>query len=67
MTFLSEDPTYLAGFLVLVAGAFLMALKVTQQGEVPGLGADGAGAGRGGRGDRAHVGDRQRADRERGL
>jgi len=33
MTFLSEDPTYLAGFLVLVAGAFLMALKVTQQGK----------------------------------
>ena len=30
MTFLSEDPTYLAGFLILVAGAFLMALKVTQ-------------------------------------
>lgn len=33
MAFLSEDPTYLAGFLVLVAGAFLMALKVTQQGK----------------------------------
>ena len=33
MTFLSEDPTYLAGFLVLAAGAFLMALKVTQQGK----------------------------------
>jgi hypothetical protein len=33
MTFLSEDPTYLAGLLVLVAGAFLMALKVTQQGK----------------------------------
>src|SRR5208337_1935362 len=33
MTFLSEDPTYLAGFLILVAGAFLMALKVTQQGK----------------------------------
>jgi hypothetical protein len=33
MTFLSEDPTYLAGFLGLAAGAFLMALKVTQQGK----------------------------------
>src|SRR5271166_4780259 len=33
MTFLSEDPTYLAGFLILVAGGFLMALKVTQQGK----------------------------------
>jgi hypothetical protein len=33
MTFLSEDPTYLAGFLVLVAAAFLMALKVRQQGK----------------------------------
>ncbi len=30
MTFLSEDPTYLAGFLTLVGVAFLMALKVTQ-------------------------------------
>ena len=33
MTFLSEDPTYLAGFFVLVAGACLMTLKVTQQGK----------------------------------
>jgi hypothetical protein len=33
MTFLSEDPTYLAGFLALVAGASLMALKVTQRGK----------------------------------
>ncbi len=33
MTFLSEDPTYLAGFLALVGVAFLMALKVTQQGK----------------------------------
>src|SRR5208337_4490247 len=33
MTFLSEDPTYLAGFLTLVGVAFLMALKVTQQGK----------------------------------
>jgi hypothetical protein len=32
MTFLSEDPTYLAGSLVLLAGALLMALKLTQQG-----------------------------------
>jgi len=31
MTFLSEDPTYLAGFLALVGGTFLVALKVTQQ------------------------------------
>ena len=33
MTFLSEDVTYLAGFLLLGAGAFLMALKITQQGK----------------------------------
>jgi hypothetical protein len=32
MTFLSEDPTYLAGSLVLVAAALLMALKVSQRG-----------------------------------
>ncbi len=33
MTFLSEDPWYLAGSLALVGLAFLMALKVTQQGK----------------------------------
>jgi ketosteroid isomerase-like protein len=33
MTFLSEDPTYLAGGLLLLAGAFVIALKVTQQGK----------------------------------
>ena len=33
MTYLSEDPTYLAGGLLLLAGAFLVALKVTQQGK----------------------------------
>jgi hypothetical protein len=33
VTFLSEDPTYLAGFLALVAVALLVALKVTQQGK----------------------------------
>jgi|SRR5208337_109653 len=33
MTFLSEDLTYLAGFLILAGVAFLMALKVTQQGK----------------------------------
>jgi len=33
MTFLSEDPTYLVGFLALVGVTFLMALKVTQQGK----------------------------------
>jgi ketosteroid isomerase-like protein len=33
MTFLSEDPTYLAGGLLLLAGAFVFALKVTQQGK----------------------------------
>jgi hypothetical protein len=33
MTFLSEDPTFLVGGLLLVAGAFLLALKVTQQGK----------------------------------
>jgi len=33
MTFLSEDPTYLAGCLAILAGAFLVALKVTQRGK----------------------------------
>ena len=33
MTFLAEDPTYLAGFFTLMGVAFLMALKVTQQGK----------------------------------
>ena len=33
MTNLSEDPTYLAGGLLLVAGAFLVALNITQQGK----------------------------------
>ena len=33
MTYLLEDPTYLAGGLLLLAGAFLVALKVTQQGK----------------------------------
>ena len=33
MTNLSEDPTYLAGGLLLVAGAFVVALNVTQQGK----------------------------------
>src|SRR5271157_957768 len=33
VTFLSEDPTYLAGFLALVAVALLVALRVTQQGK----------------------------------
>jgi hypothetical protein len=33
MEFLSEDPTYLAGGLALLAGAFLIALKLTQQGK----------------------------------
>jgi ketosteroid isomerase-like protein len=33
MTYLSEDPTYLAGALLLVAGACLIALNVTKQGK----------------------------------
>jgi hypothetical protein len=33
MTNLSEDPTYLAGGLLLLAGAFLVALNLTQQGK----------------------------------
>jgi len=33
MTYLLEDPTYLAGGLVLLAGAFLIALYTTQQGK----------------------------------
>ena len=32
MTWLSDDPTYLAGGLGLLAGAFLVALRLTQQG-----------------------------------
>ena len=33
MTYLSEDPTYLVGGLLLFAGASAIALKVTQQGK----------------------------------
>jgi hypothetical protein len=33
MTYLSEDPTYLAGILLLLAGAFLVAVNVTQRGK----------------------------------
>ena len=33
MTYLSEDPTYLAGALLLLAGAFVIALNVTKQGK----------------------------------
>ena len=33
MEFLSDDPTYLAGGLGLLAGAFLVAMKLTQQGK----------------------------------
>jgi hypothetical protein len=33
MTYLSEDPTYLAGGLLLLAGAFLVGLNVSQQGK----------------------------------
>jgi hypothetical protein len=33
MTYLSEDPTLLAGGLLLVAGGFVVALRVTQQGK----------------------------------
>lgn len=33
MTNLSEDPTYLAGILLLIAGVFLVALNITQQGK----------------------------------
>jgi ketosteroid isomerase-like protein len=33
MTYLSEDPTYLAGALLLFAGAFLVALNLTQRGK----------------------------------
>jgi len=33
MTYLSEDPTYLTAGFLLLAGAFLVALKVTQQGK----------------------------------
>ena len=57
MTFLSEDPTYLAGSLVLVAGALLMVVEGHTAREVPGMGIDGAWIGAGGRGDRAILGD----------
>jgi hypothetical protein len=33
MTYLSEDPTYLAGALLLLAGAFLVAVNITQRGK----------------------------------
>jgi ketosteroid isomerase-like protein len=33
MTYLSEDPTYLAGIFLLLAGFFVIALKTTQQGK----------------------------------
>lgn len=33
MTYLSEDPTMLAGGFLVIAGAFLIALKITQQGK----------------------------------
>ena len=33
MSMLSEDPTYLAGALILLAGSLVVALKVTQQGK----------------------------------
>jgi hypothetical protein len=33
MSYLSEDPTFLAGALLLLAGTFVIALKVTQQGK----------------------------------
>src|SRR5436305_794166 len=33
MEFLSDDPTYLAGGLGLLAGVFLIALRITQQGK----------------------------------
>jgi hypothetical protein len=33
MTYLSEDPTYLTGGFLLLAGAFVVALKATQQGK----------------------------------
>jgi hypothetical protein len=32
MTYVSEDPTYLAGALLLLAGAFLVAVNITQRG-----------------------------------
>jgi hypothetical protein len=33
MTYLSEDPTYLAGALLLLAGAFLVAVNISQRGK----------------------------------
>jgi len=33
MTYLSEDPTYVIGGLLLLAGAFVIMLKITQQGK----------------------------------
>jgi ketosteroid isomerase-like protein len=33
MTYLSEDPTYLAGALLLLTGAFLVAVNITQRGK----------------------------------
>ena len=45
MTYLSEDPTYLAGAAYLWLGAFRSLLNITQQGKVPDSGRGGPGFG----------------------
>ena len=67
MTYLSEDPTLLAGGLLLVAGGFVVALRVTQQGKYLVRAVIAAALAAVGGGGRMGVGDRQRADRAGGL
>ena len=67
MELLLEDPTYLAGGLGILGVAFLIAVRVTQQGRyliwaLIALALAGAAAR-----DRAFLGHRRRADRARGL
>ena len=67
MTFLSEDPTYVAGALGVLAGAFLIALRVTQQGKYLIWALSVAGISNDGSPGRAVLGHGQRADRTGGV
>ena len=62
MYYLSEDPTFLAGSLLLLAGFFVIALKTTQAGKYLLARRDGSRAVGWGCHGRMDVGDRQRAD-----
>ena len=63
MTYLSEDPTYLAAGLLAAGRGLLGRTQRHAARQVPGPRGDSPGAGAGGGGDRVVVGDRQRADR----